>query len=82
MWVDFAKKINENSEMALSESMLQGNVMAYAQLKCWYGWSEAPQKIEITGPQAPALSQDEIHQIAEQAANTSTAELLEGLPDE
>ena len=51
-------------------------------LKANYGYTETPQRIEITGPQAPALSQDEIHQIAEQAANTSTAELLEGLPDE
>lgn len=53
LWVDFAKKINENSEMALSDSMLQGNVMAYAQLKCWYGWTESPQRIEVVGTQTP-----------------------------
>lgn len=51
-------------------------------LKANYGYTETPQRIEITGAQAPALSQDEIHQIAEQAAQTSTTELLEALPDD
>ena len=51
-------------------------------LKANYGYTETPQRIEITGKQAPALSHDEIRQIAEQAANTSPEELIEGLPDE
>ena len=51
-------------------------------LKANYGYTETPQRIEITGNQAPALSHDEIRQIAEQAANTSPEELIEGLPDE
>lgn len=51
-------------------------------LKANYGYTETPQRIEITGKQAPALSHDEIRQIAEQDANTSPEELIEGLPDE
>lgn len=50
--------------------------------KAAYGYNEGVQQIEIKSDNTPALSQDEIHQIAEQAANTSTAELLEGLPEE
>ena len=47
-WQFFAEKVFINSEQALSESMLQGNLMAYAQLKCWYGWQETPQTQQIT----------------------------------
>lgn len=42
----------------------------------------APVQIGTTGLQAPALSHDEIRQIAEQASQISTADLLEALPDE
>ena len=41
-----------------------------------------PIQVGTIDSQAPALSQDEIRQIAEQASQTSTVELLEGLPDE
>lgn len=51
-------------------------------LKANYGYTETPQRIEITGAQAPALSQDEIHRIAEQASQTSAADLIGELPDE
>lgn len=51
-------------------------------LKANYGYTETPQRIEVVGHQAPALSQDEIRQIASQARQQNTAELLEGLPDE
>lgn len=51
-------------------------------LKANYGYTETPQRIEITGANAPALSQEDIRQIADQASQTSTAELLDGLPDE
>lgn len=50
--------------------------------KAAYGYNEGVQQIEIKGDSAPALSQDEIHQIAEQASKTSTTELIGGLPDE
>ena len=51
-------------------------------LKANYGYTETPQRIEVVGSQAPALSHDEIRQIAERAANTSPEELIDGLPDE
>lgn len=76
------KKWLKECEAALYDSAMTGNPGPMFLLKANYGYTETPQRIEITGPQAPALSQDEIHQIAEQATNTSTAELLEGLPDE
>lgn len=50
--------------------------------KAAYGYNEGVQQFEIKSDNSPALSQDEILQIAEQASQTSTAELLEILPDE
>lgn len=44
-----------------------------------YGKGQQPLMINVN---APALSQDEIHRIAEQASQTSTVELLERLPDD
>lgn len=67
-WVCFAKKISENSEQALSESMLNGNLMAYAQLKCWYNWKEEPQQIAILSGSAPKMSESELEQIASKQA--------------
>lgn len=67
-WVDFAKKIKENSEQALSDSMLDGNLMAYAQLKCWYGWREEPQRIEMLNNGEPQQSREEIAQQFERIA--------------
>ena len=51
-------------------------------LKANYGYTETPQRIEITGANAPALSQEDIRQIADQARKESLPELIEGLPDE
>ena len=51
-------------------------------LKANYGYTETPQRIEITGSQGPALSQDEIRRIADQAAKSTEKELIEALPDE
>lgn len=51
-------------------------------LKANYGYTETPQRIEITGANAPALSQEDIRQIADQARRESIPELIEGLPDE
>lgn len=77
------KKWLKECESSLVDGATERNsVGCIFALKANYGYTEAPQRIEITGAQAPALSQDEIHQIAEQASQTSTAELLESLPDE
>lgn len=73
-WVAFAKKIGENSEKALSDSMLQGNLMAYAQLKCWYNWEEQPQKIIVNNGSAPVLSDQEIAEIAQDKSKDSDIE--------
>lgn len=51
-------------------------------LKANYGYTETPQRIEITGANAPALSQEDIRQIADQARKESIPEMIEGLPDE
>lgn len=51
-------------------------------LKANYGYTETPQRIEITGANTPALSQEDIRQIADQARKESIPELIEGLPDE
>ena len=52
-------------------------------LKANYGYTETPQRIEITGSQAPALSQEDIRQvITDRARNITIGELVEGLPDE
>lgn len=48
LWISYAQKIFNNSELALHNSMLDGNLMAYATLKCWYGWQETPQTQQIT----------------------------------
>ena len=56
LWSDYAKKIINNSELSLHYSMLDGNLMAYASLKCLFGWKEenSIQQIQITGPQQNA----------------------------
>ena len=76
------KKWLKECESALYDSAMTGNPGAMFLLKANYGYTETPQRIEITGAQAPALSQEDIRQIADQAAQTSAAELLESLPDE
>ncbi len=50
--------------------------------KAAYGYSEGVQQIEIKSDNAPALSQEDIRQIADQARKESIPELIEGLPDE
>lgn len=77
------KKWRKECESSLVDGATERNsVGCIFALKANYGYAETPQRIEITGAQAPALTQDEIHQIAEQAARTSATELLEALPDD
>ena len=47
LWSVFAKKIAANSEQSLSESMLNGNTMSLAYLKCKYSWIEQS-NIQVT----------------------------------
>lgn len=62
LWVAFSKKVKENSELALSESMLSGNLMAYAQLKCWFHWKEEGQQPQQEISTQPVRSTQEIMQ--------------------
>lgn len=83
IYSDSVKKWLKECESSLVDGATERNsVGCIFALKANYGYTETPQRIEITGAQAPALSQDEIHQIAEQASQASTVELLDGLPDE
>ena len=77
-----AKKWKEECEAALYDTAMTGNPGAMFLLKSNYGYTETPQRIEITGANAPALSQEDIRQIADQARKESIPELIEGLPDE
>lgn len=77
------KKWKAECESSLVDGATERNsVGCIFALKANYGYTETPQRIEITGSQGPALSQEEIHRIADQATKTSTAELLENLPDD
>ena len=77
------KKWLKECESSLVDGATERNsVGCIFALKANYGYTETPQRIEITGSQAPALSQEDIRQIADQARKESIPELIEGLPDE
>ena len=77
------KKWRKECESSLVDGATERNsVGCIFALKANYGYTETPQRIEITGANAPALSQEDIRQIADQARKESLPELIEGLPDE
>ena len=77
------KKWLKECESSLVDGATERNsVGCIFALKANYGYAETPQRIEITGANAPALSQEDIRQIADQARKESLPELIEGLPDE
>ena len=77
------KKWLKECESSLVDGATERNsVGCIFALKANYGYTETPQRIEITGTNAPALSQEDIRQIADQARKESIPELLDGLPDE
>ena len=77
------KKWLKECESSLVDGATERNsVGCIFALKANYGYTETPQRIEITGQQAPALSQEDIRQIADQARKESIPELIKGLPDE
>ena len=78
-----AKKWKAECESSLVDGATERNsVGCIFALKANYGYTETPQRIEITGANAPALSQEDIRQIADQARKESIPELIGGLPDE
>lgn len=77
------KKWRKECESSLVDGATERNsVGCIFALKANYGYTETPQRIEITGANTPALSQEDIRQIADQARKESIPELIEGLPDE
>ena len=77
------KKWLKECESSLVDGATERNsVGCIFALKANYGYTETPQRIEITGGNAPALSQEDIRQIADQARKESIPELLDSLPDE
>ena len=78
-----AKKWKLECESAAYSGAVDDNsVGCIFALKANYGYTETPQRIEIVGNNTPALSQEDIKQIADQARKESIPELIEGLPDE
>lgn len=78
-----AKKWKAECESSLVDGATERNsVGCIFALKANYGYTETPQRIEITGANAPVLSQEDIRQIADQAQKESLPELIGGLPDE
>lgn len=83
VYSDSVKKWLKECESSLVDGATERNsVGCIFALKANYGYTETPQRIEITGANAPALSQEDIRQIADQARKESIPELIEGLPDE
>lgn len=76
------KWLSECESSLLDGATERNSVGCIFALKSNYGYTETPQRIEITGSQTPTLSQDEIRQIAQQAGQGSMAELIDGLPEE
>ena len=77
------KKWLKECESSLVDGATERNsVGCIFALKANYGYTETPQRIEITGANAPALSQEDIRRIANQAREESIPELLGSLPDE
>lgn len=77
------KKWRKECESSLVDGATERNsVGCIFALKANYGYTETPQRIEITGSQAPALSHDEIRQIANQVGEDNAKELIDSLPDD
>ena len=77
------KKWLKECESSLVDGATERNsVGCIFALKANYGYTETPQRIEITGANAPALSREDIRQIADQAKRESIPELLDSLPDD
>lgn len=77
------KKWLKECESSLVDGATERNsVGCIFALKANYGYTETPQRIEIVGNNTPALSQEDIKQIADQARKESVPELLDSLPDE
>ena len=78
-----AKKWKAECESSLVDGATERNsVGCIFALKANYGYTETPQQIVIAGANAPALSQEDIRQIADQARKESLPDIIDSLPDE
>ena len=77
-----AKKWKAECESSLVDGATERNsVGCIFALKANYGYTETPQQIVIAGANAPALSQEDIRQIADQARKESLPDIIDSLPD-
>ena len=82
--VDLLKNIDEENEESLSQLLISGKrspVAILGALNRKHGWNMGQPQTAEQGSR-PAISQEDIKQIADQARKESIPELIEGLPDE
>lgn len=82
--VDLLQNINDANEESLSGMLVTGKrspVAVLGALNRKHGWNMGQPQVADQGAK-PAMSQEDIRQIADQARKESIPELLEGLPDE
>lgn len=78
------KKLTDERQESLSGMLISGKrppVAILGALNRWYGWNMGQPQVADQGAK-PAMSQEDIRQIADQAKKESIPELIEGLPDE
>lgn len=78
------KKLTDERQESLSGMLISGKrppVAILGALNRWYGWNMGQPQVADQGAK-PAMSQEDIRQIADQARKESIPELIEGLPDE
>lgn len=82
--VDLLKNIDEENEESLSQLLISGKrspVAILGALNRKHGWNMGQPQTAEQGSR-PAISQEDIKQIADQARKESIPEMIEGLPDE
>ena len=82
--VDLLQNINDENEESLSQILISGKrspVAILGALNRKHGWNMGQPQAADQGTK-PALSQEDIRQIAERAQKESLPELIERLPDE
>ena len=82
--VDLLKNIDEENEESLSQLLISGKrspVAILGALNRKHGWNMGQPQTAEQGSR-PAISQEDIKQIVDQARKESIPELIEGLPDE
>lgn len=78
------KKLTDERQESLSGMLISGKrppVAILGALNRWYGWNMGQPQVADQGAK-PAMSQEDIRQIADQARKESLPELLDSLPDE